>query len=360
MSCWPDSRFTDLLGIAHPLIQAPMLGAGADIMIGVAKAGGLGSLACATLSLDAIRSEVAAFRAVCDQPLNLNFFCHQPPEYDEAAIEQWKSLFKPYYSELGADYDAPTPVSSRAPFDDATCALVEELRPEVVSFHFALPAPEFVARVKASGAKVLSSATTVDEAQWLEHHGCDAIIAMGYEAGGHRAMFLHRELTTQIGTFALVPQIVDAVSVPVIAAGGIADARGIAAAFALGASAVQIGTAYLFCPEAKLAKAHHRALREASASDTALTNLFTGRPARGIVNRVMRELGPINPQAPAFPLAGGVLLPLKAKSAADSGDFINLWAGQGFPLSPGRTAELSSFELTRQFVEDYTARSACI
>ena len=358
MSCWPDSRFTDLAKIDHPIIQAPMLGAGADMMIGVAKAGGLGSLACATLTLESIRTEVAAFRAACDQPLNLNFFCHQPPEYDEAAALQWKSLFKPYYTELGADYDAPTPVSSRAPFDEATCALVEELRPEVVSFHFGLPAPELVARVKACGARVLSSATTVEEARWLERNGCDAIIAMGYEAGGHRAMFLSSELTTQIGTFALVPQIVDAVSVPVIAAGGIADARGIAAAFALGASAVQIGTAYLFCAEATITQPHHRALREASASQTALTNLFTGRPARGIVNRVMRELGPINLRAPAFPLAGGVLLPLKARSGG-SGDFINLWAGQAFPLSPGRTANLSSCELTRQFVEDYAARSAC-
>ena len=358
MSCWPDSRLIDLLGITHPIIQSPMLGAGADIMIGVARAGGLGSLACATLNLESIRAEVAAFRAESEQPLNLNFFCHQAPEYDEAAIEQWKSLFKAYYIELGVDYDAPTPVSSRAPFDETTCALVEELRPEVVSFHFGLPAPELVARVKACGAKILSSATTVEEAQWLELHGCDAIIAMGYEAGGHRAMFLSRELTTQIGTFALVPQIVDAVTVPVIAAGGIADARGIGAAFALGASAVQIGTAYLFCAEASVTQPHHRALREASSSQTALTNLFTGRPARGIVNRVMREMGPINTQAPVFPLAGGVLLPLKAKSEG-SGDFINLWAGQAFPLSPGRRANLSSYELTRTFIDDYAARSAC-
>lgn len=358
MPQWPDSRFIDLVGITNPIIQAPMLGAAADVMIGVAKAGGLGSLACATLSLEAIRAEIAAFRAESDQPFNVNFFCHASPEYDEACVQQWKSLFKPYYEELGADYDAPTPVSSRAPFDEATCALVEELRPPVVSFHFSLPAPELMARVKASGAIIISSATTVEEAQWLEQHGCDAIVAMGYEAGGHRAMFLSNELTSQIGTFALVPQIVDAVSVPVIAAGGIADARGIVAAFALGASAVQIGTAYLFCPQAKISKPHYRALREASASETALTNLFTGRPARGILNRVMRELGPINPQAPAFPLAGGVLLPLKAKSEpAGSADFINLWAGQAFPLSPGRTAELSSYELTCALLDDYAART---
>ena len=357
MNGWPDSRFIELAGISAPIIQAPMVGAGADLMIGVAKAGGLGSLACATLTLDSIRAEVAAFREACDQPLNLNFFCHQPPAHDEGRAQQWKSLFKAYYQELGVDYDAPAPVSSRAPFDEATCALVEELRPQVVSFHFGLPAPQLLARVKACGAKVLSSATTVEEAIWLERHGCDAIIAMGYEAGGHRAMFLSDELSTQIGTFALVPQIVDAVGVPVIAAGGIADARGIAAAFALGASAVQIGTAYLFCPQATLTQPHRRALREASGSQTALTNLFTGRPARGIVNRVMREMGPINPQAPAFPLAGGVLLALKAKTEPHgSGDFINLWAGQGFTLSPGRTAELSSYELTRTLIDAYAAR----
>ena len=358
MDSWPDSRFIELVGISAPIIQAPMLGAGAQMMIGVAKAGGLGSLACATLSLEAIRAEVQTFRDACDQPLNLNFFCHPAPQYDEARAQQWKALFKPYYTQLGVDFDAPTPVSSRAPFDEATCLLVEELRPQVVSFHFGLPSPEWVARVKNSGAKILSSATTVEEAQWLERNGCDAIIAMGLEAGGHRGMFLSSELNTQLGTLALVPQIVDAVSVPVIAAGGIADARGIAAAFALGASAVQIGTAYLFCPQAKLAQPHYRALREAGSSDTALTNLFTGRPARGIVNRVMRELGPINPLAPAFPLAGGVLLPLKAKSEpTGSGDFINLWAGQSFALSPGRRAELSSNALTQWFIDDFFARS---
>ena len=358
MDSWPDSRFIELVGISAPIIQAPMLGAGAQMMIGVAKAGGLGSLACATLSLEAIRVEVQTFREACDQPLNLNFFCHPAPQYDEARAQQWKALFKPYYTQLGVDFDAPTPVSSRAPFDEATCLLVEELRPQVVSFHFGLPSPEWVVRVKNSGAKILSSATTVEEAQWLERNGCDAIIAMGLEAGGHRGMFLSSELNTQLGTLALVPQIVDAVSVPVIAAGGIADARGIAAAFALGASAVQIGTAYLFCPQAKLAQPHYRALREAGSSDTALTNLFTGRPARGIVNRVMRELGPINPLAPAFPLAGGVLLPLKAKSEpTGSGDFINLWAGQSFALSPGRRAELSSNALTQWFIDDFFARS---
>ncbi|WP_223817399.1 NAD(P)H-dependent flavin oxidoreductase, partial [Pseudomonas alloputida] len=239
----------------------------------------------------------------------------------------------------------PTPVSNRAPFDEQSCLLVEALRPEVVSFHFGLPQAELLQRVKASGAKVLSSATTVEEAAWLERNGCDAIIAMGYEAGGHRGMFLSDDITSQIGTFALVPQVADAVGVPVIAAGGIADHRGLLAALALGASAVQIGTAYLFCPEAKVSPAHRRALDSAPASDTALTNLFTGRPARGINNRIMRELGPMSELAPRFPLAGGALMPLRAiTDPQGKSDFSNLWSGQALRL--GR--HMPAGELTRE------------
>jgi nitronate monooxygenase len=279
----------------------------------------------------------------------VNFFCHQPPEADEARDRRWKDLLQPYYRELGADFDAPTPVTNRAPFNEDACQVVEAFRPEVVSFHFGLPEKSLLDRVKATGAKVLSSATTVEEAIWLEQHGCDAIIAMGLEAGGHRGMFLSDDLNSQIGLMALVPQIVDAVSVPVIAAGGIADARGIAAAFALGACAVQMGTAYLFTPEATVSPSHHHALRHAQASETALTNLFTGRPARGIVNRVMRELGAINPLAPAFPRAGGALLPLKAK---DEAGFSNLWAGQALRLGK----EIGTYELTRELVKQTLAK----
>jgi nitronate monooxygenase len=263
--------------------------------------------------------------------------------------QRWKNALEPYYRELGADFDAPTPVSNRAPFDESTCQLVEELRPEVVSFHFGLPEPSLLARVKATGAKVLSSASTVDEALWLEERGCDAIIAMGYEAGGHRAIFLGDDLNSQVGTMALVPQIVDAVQLPVIAAGGIGDARGIVAALALGASAVQLGTAYLFTPEAKVSAAHHHALRHAKESETALTNLFTGRPARGIVNRVMREIGPISPLAPAFPRAGGALMPLRAK---DEAGFANLWSGQALRLG----VELPAYELTLRLAEQTLAQ----
>jgi nitronate monooxygenase len=301
-----------------------------------------------------VRSEIAAFRMACPgQPLNLNFFCHQPPAPDPERDVRWKQALKAYYAEVGADFDAPTPVSNRAPFDEQSCLLVEQLRPEVVSFHFGLPHSALLQRVKATGAKVLSSATTVEEAQWLEANGCDAIIAMGYEAGGHRGMFLSDDLTSQIGTFALVPQIADAVRLPVIAAGGIGDHRGLVAALALGASAVQIGTAYLFCPEAKVSPAHRRALDTAAASDTALTNLFTGRPARGINNRIMRELGPMSELAPRFPLAGGALMPLRAiTDAQGNSDFSNLWSGQALRL--GR--HMPAGQLTRQIADKALAQ----
>ncbi|MGX1020935.1 nitronate monooxygenase [Pseudomonas sp. Y3 TE3536] len=347
MSPWPDRRILDLLGIEVPILQAPMAGAtGSAMAIAVGAAGGLGALPCAMLSSDQVRDEIEAFRAGCPgRPLNLNFFCHQPPPPDAIREARWKQVLKPYYSEVGADFDAPTPVSNRAPFDEQSCQLVEQLRPEVVSFHFGLPEPHLLQRVKASGAKVLSSATTLAEALWLERNGCDAIIAMGYEAGGHRGMFLSEDITSQIGTFALVPQIVDAVTVPVIAAGGIADHRGLVAALALGASAVQIGTAYLFCPEAKVSAAHRRALDTAPASDTALTNLFTGRPARGINNRIMRELGPMSDLAPRFPLAGGALMPLRAiTDPQGNSDFSNLWSGQALRL--GR--HMPAAELTQE------------
>jgi NAD(P)H-dependent flavin oxidoreductase YrpB (nitropropane dioxygenase family) len=244
-------------------------------------------------------------------------------------------------------------IDNRAPFDGAMADIVDEYHPEVVSFHFGLPEAALLARVRASGAKILSSATTVDEARWLEARGCDAIVAQGFEAGGHRGHFLSEEIATQVGTIALVPQVVDAVKVPVIAAGGIADARGIVAAFALGAAAVQLGTVYLFCPEARVAPPHRAALQETRDDASVLTNVFTGRPARGIVNRVVRDLGPISPLAPAFPLAAGAIAPLRAAAErTGSGDFTPLWSGQAARL--GRA--LPAGELTRQLAAETLAR----
>ena len=354
MFTWPDRRLLELFNIELPILHAPMAGAtGSAMAIAVARGGGLASLPCALLTHEQIREEVALFRQHSGAPLNLNFFCHTPPPFDAERAEEWKQALKPYYLELGADFDAPTPVSNRAPFDEASCQLVETMRPEVVSFHFGLPDAALLERVRASGAKIISSATTVDEAIWLERHGCDAIIAMGCEAGGHRGMFLSDELYTQVGTMALVPQIVDSVRVPVIAAGGIADGRGVAAAFMLGAAAVQVGTAYLLCPESRIGNVYREALRGAKDSQTALTNLFTGRPARGIVNRVMREIGPMSPLAPAFPLAGGALMPLRAKAEpAGSGDFMNMWAGQAV----GIKRELPAEQLTRLLAQEALQR----
>ncbi len=357
MSNWPDRRILDLLGIELPILQAPMAGAsGSAMAIAVASAGGLGALPCAMLSGEQLRGEIEAFRAACPGlPRNLNSFGHQPPAPDPERDARGTQALKRYYAEVGADFAAPTPVSNRAPFDEQSCVLVEQLRPEVVSFHFGLPQAALLRRVKASGAKVLSSATTVEEALWLEANGCDAIIAMGYEAGGHRGMFLSDDITSQIGTFALVPQIADAVRLPVIAAGGIGDHRGLVAALALGASAVQIGTAYLFCPQAKVSPAHRRALDSAPASDTALTNLFTGRPARGINNRIMRELGPMSELAPRFPLAGGALMPLRAiTDAQGNSDFSNLWSGQALRLGRHMPAE----QLTREIASKALAQIA--
>lgn len=354
MSTWPDHRIQQLLGIDLPILQAPMAGAAfEDMAIAVTNAGGLGALACAMLSPEQIKAAMATIRQQTKGPVNLNFFCHQPPVDDPVREAHWRQRLEPYYAELGIDPRAVAPSPKRAPFDETTCTLVETLRPEVVSFHFGLPDRALLARVKATGAKVLSSATTVDEARWLEDAGCDAIIAQGVEAGGHRGMFLDDRIHTQVGTFALVPQVVDAVKVPVIAAGGIADGRGIVAAFALGASAVQIGTAYLLSPEARISAVHRAALSSAKDNDTALTNVFSGRPARGIVNRIVREVGPISPVAPAFPMAGGALAPLRAKTEPQgAGDFMSLWSGQALRLARA----LPAGELTRELAAEALAR----
>jgi nitronate monooxygenase len=346
----PDRRLLDLFGIDLPIVQAPMAGSSdTALAIAVAQAGGLGSLPTGLLSPEQVRTQVGAFRAATDKPLNLNFFTHKPPVLNNAREHTWRERLKPYYVEFGIDPNAPVPSTNRAPFDEAFCAVVEEVRPEVVSFHYGLPEPALLARVKAAGCKVISSATTVKEARWLEAQGCDAVIAQGVEAGGHRGMFLTDDLATQVGTFALVPQIADAVTVPVIATGGIGDARGIVAALALGAAAVQLGTVYLLCPEAKIAPPHRAMLTAARDNETVLTNVMTGRPARGFVNRVMREVGPISDRAPAFPLAGGALAPLAAKAQAQgSGDFSPMWAGQAAALA----RDLPAGELTRLLADE--------
>lgn len=342
---------TTLLGIEHPLIQAPMAGVqGSPLALAVSNAGALGSLPCAMLSPEALTRELQALQAGTSQPVNLNFFCHTPPEPDATRETAWHQALAPHYAEAGLDLAAIPPGAARVPFSHAIADLIEPFRPAVLSFHFGLPAPDLLARVKAWGGKVLSSATTVDEAVWLEAHGADAVIAQGLEAGGHRGMFLTDDISTQLGTFALLPQIVAAVKLPVIAAGGIASADGVRAAMALGALGVQVGTAYLCSDEAATSALHRQALQSPAAQHTALTNVFTGRPARGIVNRVIRELGGMCPAAPAFPLATAAIGPLRAHwEAKGSGEFSPLWSGQ----NASRCQSLSAAAITQQLLQGF-------
>ena len=324
------ARLQDLLGIELPIIQAPMAGVqGSALAVAVANAGGLGSLPCALLDADAMRAELAAIRARTTKPFNVNFFCHAPADPDPEREAAWRAALAPYFAEYGIDAASISVGPRRSPFNAEAADALADFKPAVVSFHFGLPAADLLARVRAWGAKVLSSATTVDEARWLEARGVDAIIAQGSEAGGHRGMFLSDDVATQVGTLALVPQIARAVKVPVIAAGGIADAGGVAAARALGADGVQVGTAYLLAPEASTSAVHRAVLKTDAARVTALTNVFTGRPARAVVNRLVRELGPMNRAAPAFPLPASAIATLRAAAESKgNADFSPLWAGQ--------------------------------
>ncbi|MDB5779580.1 MAG: 2-nitropropane dioxygenase [Polaromonas sp.] len=338
----------EFFGIELPVIQAPMAGVQTSALaIAVSNAGGLGSLPCAMLTPDALRDELAAIAAQTRRPYNVNFFCHTPAAPDTARETKWRAALAPYYAEFGIDPATVPAGGGRAPFSHEFADVLAAFRPPVVSFHFGLPSPELMQRVKSWGAKVLSSATTVAEARWLEANGADAVIAQGLEAGGHRGLFLSEDLTTQVGTLALLPQVLRAVRVPVIAAGGIADARGVAAALALGAAGVQVGTSYLLCPEATTTALHRAALKSGRADHTVLTNLITGRPARGICNRLMRELGPLSDAPPAFPLATAALAPLKAaaeKRGRD--DFSTLWSGQ----NATGCREIPAAELTRLLI----------
>jgi nitronate monooxygenase len=339
----------DLLDIELPVIQAPMAGASTpQLVAAVSNAGGLGSFGCSRLLPDQVVELGGKIRALTNRSFNLNFFCHAPPDVSPAQERAWRERLGPYYAELGVDPEAAkAPV--REPFSAAMCEAVVAVAPKVASFHFGLPAPDLVARIKAAGCLLASSATTVQEAERLAALGCDFIVAQGVEAGGHRGMFLSDDIGAQVGTMALVPQVVDAVDMPVVAAGGITDARGAAAAFALGAAGIQPGTAYLFCPEASVSPFHRTALRSAQADGTALTNVYTGRPARSLVTRLVREVGPMSPVAPQFPVAAsGVAALASAGEQRGLGDFTPMWSGQAAAL--GR--EMGAGELTRTLVAD--------
>lgn len=346
----PAAHLQHLLGVEWPIIQAPMAGIqGSAMAVAVSNAGGLGSLPAAMLTPTALRQELQALSIGTSKPYNVNFFCHEPPQPDPAREQAWRALLAPYYEELGLDLSQVSAGPGRQPFSSEMADVLEDFKPAVVSFHFGFPKLELLQRVKAWGATVLSSATTVQEAIWLAQHGADVIIAQGLEAGGHRGMFLTQDMHSQLGTMALVRQIVQVVSVPVVAAGGIADAQGVHAALAMGAAGVQVGTAYMLCDEASTSEVHRTALQSDAARTTALTTLFSGRPARGVVNRLMRELGPLNNAAPAFPLATAAVAPLRAKAeAAGLGDFSLLWAGQNV----SGCACMPAAEMTKRLAAD--------
>jgi nitronate monooxygenase len=345
---WADRRIIDLFGIEHPILLSPMANAGtSELAIAVSEAGGLGALPCGMLAPNEIRRSLEIIQQRTSRPINLNFFCHPTPPYDAARDARWRHRLARFYAELGIDPTANRPPPPIPPFDGDTCTIVETFKPKVVSS--GLPAQSLLARVKASGACVISSATTVAEARWLEENGADAVIAQGYEAGGHRAMFLDQEVATQVGALALIPQIADAVRIPVIAAGGIADGRGIAAALVLGASAVQIGTAYLLCPESGFKPIQRETLRRARDDSTALTNVFTGRPARAVANRFARELGFIDTEAPAYPLPSADFAALRMKAEAEGlADFAYVLFGQSAALA----RDIPAGELTKTLAAD--------
>ncbi|MEA2935505.1 MAG: nitronate monooxygenase [Variibacter sp.] len=350
---WPDRRLIDLFGIKHPILLAPMAGAmNVDLAVAVAEGGGLAALPCAMLSAEQVREQVADFRSRTNGPINLNFFNHTPPVLNNAREVAWRERLAPFYRELRIDPAAPVASANRRPFDAEMLEAVRQVEPEVISFHYGMPKGELLRELKRLPIQILCSATTRAEAKAVEEQGAHVVIAQGLEAGGHRGTFLSQDPETQVGTFALVPQVVDAVRIPVIAAGGIADGRGIAAAFALGASGVLLGTAYLFTPEAKIA-APFRAALAAAEPETTITNVFTGRLARGLSNRIIREVGPVAPEAPDFPLAAGAVAPLRAAAEKQgSGDFSPMWAGQAVAL--GRTA--GAAELTETLARDALER----
>ena len=346
MVSWPNRRFLDLVGTEHPIIQAPMAGAGGvELCVAAIQGGALGSLPCGMLGPEQVRQQVDDVRSKTNGPINLNFFCHQMPV--DADDRAWRALLQPYYDEFAVQ--PGNGGALRLPFDHGMCAAVEEIRPEVVSFHFGLPDPELLERVAATGAIVIGNATSAEEARWLESRGVDAIIAQGFEAGGHTGRFLGADPAEALGLFALIPQVVDAVSVPVIAAGGVADGRGIAAALILGASAVQLGTAYLHAPETPISDTHRRRLKE---GHTLFTNLMTGGLARGLRGRLIDELGPVRCEAPPYPLASAALAPIRA-AAERQGEygFGPMWAGQAAPLGQA----LPAAELTRKLAADALA-----
>lgn len=327
---WPDNRILELLNIEHPIIQAPMAGTSNPDLIGaVSGAGGLGSYGAAATPPDRLREVIRAIRQRTDRPFNINLFSSHTENFDRDARPGpgLTSLLERYHKELGLG-SIPEPGPLFGPFEEQLEVLVEEDVP-VISFHFGAD-PDAVRKAQARGAKVLCSATTVAEARELEQAGIDAVIAQGAEAGGHRGTFSIDYRHALIGTLALVPQVADAVNIPVIAAGGIMDARGVVACLALGASGVQMGTAFLASPETRLPEAWAQSLKGAEAEVTTVTTTLSGKPARAIRTRYVEEVEQLDEPLLPYPAQYSVSRDLRAEALKDNNPkFLAMWAGQG-------------------------------
>jgi nitronate monooxygenase len=338
------------LGLSVPVVQAPMAQIStAELVVAVARAGALGSLGTAVLAPEAIEGQVRAVRAAGELPFALNFFCHAPPSLDDPRFAPMAARLAPYRRELGLPDPsglAPPP----PPFDARTLDLLLALRPPAASFHFGLPDARALAAIRAARIFVLATATSVEEARILEARGADAIVAQGVEAGGHQGTFT--DAGGGLATLELVPRVAAAVALPVIAAGGIMDGRDVAAALRLGASAAQLGTAFLGCPEAQLDPLYRRTLGEPAAARTRLTTLFSGRPARAIVNRLLDELADLEGQTPAFPLQRQLVAGLaQAAASRGSAEFLAMWAGTG----AARLRRMPAAELVQTLARELTS-----
>lgn len=346
---WTDRRILDLLGIEHPIIQAPMASASnPELVAAVSEAGGLGSFGAAGTPPDRLRATVQAIQQRTDRAFNVNLFSAHTEEFDRSARPGPKlaERLAAYHSELGFG-SVPDPAPLFGPVKEQFDVLLEQGVP-IISFHFGADA-RMVARAHEAGAKVLCSATTVTEARQLEDMGIDAVIAQGGEAGGHRGTFTVDYRQALIGSMALIPQIVDAVSVPVIAAGGIMDARGVVASLALGASAAQLGTAFLGCPETPIGDAWRDSLQTAQAEATTVTEAMSGKPARGIRNRYIDEVEALDESLLPYPAQYSISRELrKAAAERSDADFIAMWAGQGVGLIRQRCAA----DLVNDLVEE--------
>jgi nitronate monooxygenase len=350
---WPSNDLTEGLGLKWPIIQAPMAGSTTpELAAAVSNSGGLGSLGIGTISGQAGGAQIEAFGELSAGPLNANFFCHDNPVDVDMTGREMRVRLQRWYFEAGLG-EVPLP---SVPFGTFGWDHVEQIRahrPAVVSFHFGLPKDDLLEAVRETGAQIWSTATTTEEARWLEDRKVDAIIAQGTEAGGHRGTFLGADISEQLGLFALLPQVVSAVEIPVIAAGGIVDGRTIAAAFMLGASAVQMGTAFLRCSEASVHPKHRYALAQARDSATRVTNLFSGKPARSLVNSYMDTFRDAEGLTAPFPSQIALFAPLAQSASEDEiGDLLPLWSGQSAAL----TREMPAADLLATLVNETNER----